>query len=345
MRDLNTLTDEELIASLKRLAKDEKHDLVMMLRHLREMDRRRLAERRSFPSLFEYCVRELRFAEGEAARRIRVARLCARFPTIYGSLGRGLLTLSTAALIEPHLTRANRRRLLHAAWGRRTREVEALVAELCPVQDPPERTRFLGAPAEPVATPRELPGIPEGPNGASGEEEAASTPALPRAPQRVFFSFTADERFLASVERAKELLLNKYGDPGFEAVFREAVAALLEKIDPEQKFTRSRSGTETRTGPDGGRSRVPPAWVKRAVWARDSGHCAFRAPDGTRCRSKAGLQYDHIVPWALGGRSDDPANIRLLCRSHNRLEARRVLGDEAVDRHISAGAPPSRPPA
>lgn len=327
--NLKQLTDDELIASLKAVATEGRKQLVAMLRHLREMDRRHLAERRSYPSLFEYCVRELRMAEGETARRIRVSRLCARFPTVYGYLDRGLLTLSTAALLEPHLTRANRRRLLHAAHGRRTREVEALVASIAPAQEPPEKTRFLGYP------PPEPSRIETLPPPASPNEPPLPDEIIPVS-QRVLFSFTGDERLLASVERAKELLMNKHGDPDYEAVFTEAVSALLDKLDPERKPERRKPGKAAAGDPEGRRSRVPPSWVKRAVWARDSGYCTFRAKDGTRCRSKAGLQYDHMIPWAFGGRSDDPANIRLLCRTHNRLEARRAFGEDVMERSASA---------
>jgi hypothetical protein len=323
--DPKSLSDDELIAALVFLARDEKRHLVSMLRHLREMDRRHLAERRAYPSLFEYCVRELRLSEGDAIRRIRVARLCARFPTIYGCLGRGLLTLATAALIEPHLTRANRRKLLHAAWGLRTREVEALVASIAPAQEPPERTRFLGYPPD---EPDRIETVTVAPG-----EPAAAEEIIPVS-QRVLFSFTGDERLLASVERAKELLMNKHGDPDYEAVFTEAVGALLDKLDPERRPGKKCTGRPA-GDPEGRRSRVPPSWVKRTVWARDSGYCTFRAKDGARCRSRAGLQYDHIIPWAFGGRSDDPANIRLLCRTHNQLEARFALGDDVMDRAAS----------
>jgi len=47
------------------------------------------------------------------------------------------------------------------------------------------------------------------------------------------------------------------------------------------------------------------------------------------------LEYDHIRPLSLGGRSDDPANVRLLCRAHNALEARRILGDDVIDAAIA----------
>lgn len=81
---------------------------------------------------------------------------------------------------------------------------------------------------------------------------------------------------------------------------------------------RSRSGRRTRRITKG---------VKDFVWGRDEGRCAFAAPDGMRCSATKNLEFDHIRPWALGGSSDDPANIRLLCRAHNQHAARKIFGD------------------
>ncbi|MFI5349093.1 MAG: hypothetical protein ACHQ2Z_06090 [Elusimicrobiota bacterium] len=64
---LSHLSDDELICSLKALVKEERGRTVAVLRHLEEMDKRRIAEETGFPSLFEYCVRELRYAHGAAA--------------------------------------------------------------------------------------------------------------------------------------------------------------------------------------------------------------------------------------------------------------------------------------
>ena len=64
------------------------------------------------------------------------------------------------------------------------------------------------------------------------------------------------------------------------------------------------------------RSRTIPQDVKIAVTLRDEGKCRV-------CGSKEGLQYDHIYPWSLGGSSDDPNNIQLLCGYHNRLKGNR----------------------
>lgn len=63
-------------------------------------------------------------------------------------------------------------------------------------------------------------------------------------------------------------------------------------------------------------SRTIPQGVKIAVAHRDGGKCRV-------CGSQKDLQYDHIYPWSLGGRSEDPDNIQLLCGYHNRLKGNR----------------------
>ena len=49
--------------------------------------------------------------------------------------------------------------------------------------------------------------------------------------------------------------------------------------------------------------------------------------DGRRCAERVGLEYDHVIPLARGGRSTVD-NTRLLCSPHNQLEAERVFGEK-----------------
>jgi 5-methylcytosine-specific restriction endonuclease McrA len=74
-------------------------------------------------------------------------------------------------------------------------------------------------------------------------------------------------------------------------------------------------------------ARSVPQAVKDAVWRRDEGQCVFQLPNGERCPERGGLEFDHIVPFALGGPSNNPRNIRLLCRAHNQELGRRTFGD------------------
>lgn len=50
--------------------------------------------------------------------------------------------------------------------------------------------------------------------------------------------------------------------------------------------------------------------VKQFVFTRDGGRCRH-------CSSQASLQYDHIIPVAMGG-SSEPENLQLLCAPCNR---------------------------
>jgi 5-methylcytosine-specific restriction endonuclease McrA len=59
--------------------------------------------------------------------------------------------------------------------------------------------------------------------------------------------------------------------------------------------------------------------VKRTVWSRDGGRCAFVGTNG-RCTETGFLEFHHVVPYADGGRTVSE-NLELRCRSHNRYEA------------------------
>jgi 5-methylcytosine-specific restriction endonuclease McrA len=67
-----------------------------------------------------------------------------------------------------------------------------------------------------------------------------------------------------------------------------------------------------------------PAAVKREVWARDDGRCAFVGTRG-RCTERGFLELHHVIPFADGG-ATDAANLQLRCRAHNAYEADEWFG-------------------
>ena len=82
--------------------------------------------------------------------------------------------------------------------------------------------------------------------------------------------------------------------------------------------------------PPASRSRHVPAAVRRHVWQRDGGRCAFVGVEG-RCRETGCLEFHHVEPYAVGG--DAAAdNIELRCRAHNTHEARLYFGADVSGR-------------
>jgi hypothetical protein len=69
-------------------------------------------------------------------------------------------------------------------------------------------------------------------------------------------------------------------------------------------------GQESRTSP---KRRMIPDDVKHLVWTRDGGRCRY-------CASDVELQFDHIIPVAMGG-SDAPENLQVLCGPCNRRKS------------------------
>ncbi|WP_374110769.1 HNH endonuclease [Anaeromyxobacter sp. SG64] len=120
-----------------------------------------------------------------------------------------------------------------------------------------------------------------------------------------------------------------------------AVASKRKTKEVKQAGTTKAAATKkTPAKPPAERTTIP-AIVRRAVWTRDGGRCAWVGPDGCRCNSRWKLELDHIQPAALGGPSTIE-NLRLACRAHNLLHAESTFGREHMDRfRRDAGDGPS----
>src|SRR6185503_12076534 len=75
--------------------------------------------------------------------------------------------------------------------------------------------------------------------------------------------------------------------------------------------------------------RYVPNEARRQAVERDGLRCSFVSEDGSRCEETGFLELDHVVPVALGGEASD--GVRILCRTHNQVEAKRILGRAAVE--------------
>ena len=107
-RPFSKLGDQQLLEQTRRLAANQRCLEVHILDHLDEIDRRGLALRRGFSSLFDYALRELRFTDAAAQRRIQTMRLCRRHGWVRAKLQSGELNLTSAAQLETAFAGAER---------------------------------------------------------------------------------------------------------------------------------------------------------------------------------------------------------------------------------------------
>ncbi len=171
----------------------------------------------------------------------------------------------------------------------------------------------------------------------------------PARPDQFNFRFAADRAFKEKYERLAEVL----GVENPSRHMAEILEQALDKKDLKRKHERrlqrkskrnartekpakskSRPGeisaTERFTD-----SRYLPSEVRERVHARAGHQCEFRGPDGTRCRSRTGLEIEHTRPFALF-RNHDERFLKLFCRPHNRLSAERVYGTAFIQDMIQA---------
>ena len=320
----SSLTDADLVATVMHLARGERNATIALIGHLAEFDARRLYLAAGFPSLFAYCTEVLRLSEHAAYHRIEAARAARRFPVILQMLGDGRLNLTTVGLLASHLTVDSRQGLLAAACGRSKREVEQLLAGFFPKPAAPASVCRLPAPKEP---PPAMPSTPQ-PAAPSALDEASvvATTPVPTAgravttsiaPDRYQIRFTASATTYENLRLAQDLLRHAVPDGNIDAIFDRALRALVDELS-RQRFAateRARPGRGVRSA-----SRHVAAEVKRAVWQRDRGRCAFRSTSGRLCGTRAFLEFHHVHPYALGGESN-VENIELRCRAHNAYEA------------------------
>ena len=130
-----TLSDREVLKATVQAAREERRATGELLALLAEVDARRLYLGEGCSSLFSYCTRVLHLSEHAAYHRIEAARAARRFPIVLDLLAGGDLTLTTVALLRPHLTSDNHETLLAAARHKSKREVEHQIACLAPKPD------------------------------------------------------------------------------------------------------------------------------------------------------------------------------------------------------------------
>lgn len=156
----------------------------------------------------------------------------------------------------------------------------------------------------------------------------------PLGERRYRVQFTAAAETCDKLRLAQDLLRHQMPDGDVAPIIDRALTLLVESL-ARRKFAateRPRDRTSVAPADDGANglargSRHIPAEVKRGVWLRDGGRCAFIAHSGRRCNARGFLEFHHKKPYAAGGEAT-VENVELRCRAHNRYEAGLYFGPE-----------------
>jgi 5-methylcytosine-specific restriction endonuclease McrA len=350
------LSDSDLLFHMQLAVRGERAMTIKVLHHLNEIQRRKLYLELGYRSLFDYCIRRLKYSASAAGRRIQAARCIRRYPEVLALLRERELSLSTISLIEAILTDGNKTTILERVRGKSHRAVERVVSEYRPPMAYRDRVRPVRVAAPPpldvdaVLFGQELARLALG-VGTCGGASHGVTPGAGSGgvEQKLLVQFLASDALMAKFEEAKALLSHRCGEGSFAEVLAVILTEFLERHSPmarqaRREVRKNRKTEAQKTSATGGPSpdlhsrrrewkagnhpsRHIPIEVRDEVFVRDEGACTFTARDGTRCGSTRSLQIDHIRAYAAGG---TPSNLRLLCAAHNRLAAERILGGHVM---------------
>ena len=261
-----------------------------------------------------------------------------RFPQILVALAENRVSLTVAGLLAPVLKDNNVDKLISDCTGMTKREAEEHLVALRP------KPVFAASIRKTPSRPDKAPVVQET-TGPWHAPQVSPSILEPARPELFNFRFSADRKFKEKFERLAEVL--GVGNPSqhMAEIMEQALDIALDKKDVKRKRARrlEREARGTAGSPKEkpcpgevfAKSRYIPSEVREHVHERAGHQCEYEGQDGTRCRSRTGLQIEHLRPFALY-RCHDERLLQLLCPPHNRLRAERTFGAAFIQGKIEA---------
>jgi len=319
------MTTESLHIKLSELVKSERKITHEILLCIQQIDQTRAYAELGYPSLFEYLVKEQKYSEGAAQRRISAARLLKELPEIEKKVQEGNLNLTQLSKLASatnqdqkatgkKVSTEQKRELLEQMENKTGFETEQLLNQNFECNLKPKKE----------ITPRKQ----------AYELHLKLTPEqyekLKKA-QSLLSHVVHDGGFAEIIEvLCDKLIQKKEGKALIKSSPRrekesenKPTAATAVKLTENNQGPRDKLRSTAATAVQNPKRRTAiPISLQRLIYQRAQACCEYVSTSGHRCRSRYQIQLDHILPVAEGG-GNEAGNLRVLCRAHNLSEARR----------------------
>lgn len=325
--NLKSLQDKVLLDHTFKLVQEERERLIVLLRHLKEIQDRRLFSSLGYKSLFDFCVRRIGYSEDQAYRRISAMKLIKEIPEVGSQLSTGKLNLTHINLAQSlfkrealsagkAFSREEKIEVLEKISDRPTREAEKIIFEFS---------------SEP------MPGVPD-------QIKLVGT-------EVVEIKFQAPQELQNKIEKLKGLLAHKNPSLSLAELFDQLCDLGLQKYSPTGDRTQASANTPAavESAPRVGSA----ASKKSCVISKNESLSEQKSRQGSQkisvalkrevfqqaqekcenCGSHYALEIDHIIPRALGG-PNEKNNLRILCRLCNQRAAIQALGREKMEKYL-----------
>lgn len=295
------LKDHELLDILTSKTQTERNLTLEIIELLEEVDQRKLFLERGFGSLLEFCIKELKYSESAAYRRISAMRVVRDVPEVKSSIQEGSLNLVNIAQAQTFInqerkynnkiyTKEEKKDLILNLEHKSKRECEKVLIEKSPSLPVQEKVRQL-------------------------------------TQDKTQITLTLSQDLIGKLDQLKMI----YSHINPNATYAELIDIMANKLlknktAPVKSPCRPTNQRSNATPPGGVvASRYIPSALKHQIYIRDKGCCSYvDSRTKRRCESRYQLELDHKFPYALEG-DHTPENLRLVCRNHNQFYANRAL--------------------
>ncbi|WP_413293291.1 HNH endonuclease [Bdellovibrio sp. HCB185ZH] len=339
--DLTLLTNVELLNRVDKLARTERKMTHLILWHIVEVESRRLFLDLGYTSLFKYMTTHLHYSEDAAYRRIQAARLLKKVPQVDKAIENGSLNLTQLQNVQKCLNieieSGNKvsiqqtEALLEQIQNKSSIETQKILAVEF---DQPIQMHEVLKPQQDHSTRMQITLTEDQMKDLQRAKELLSH-VLPNPSWAELISYLAkaeikkrlgkDQLELTKSQESQEERGKKENSTGMTGdyfVNKDIHFSNKEIVDSgiyDDEVSSKGTAITTRKNQ---RAHLK-ITSRRLLLLKANHHCEFVHKNGERCQNKYQLQVDHKVPLALGG-CDEMANFRVLCRTHNLSEARRM---------------------
>lgn len=292
------VSNQELLSRLDRLVQSERKMTHMILCHINEVESRRLYAELGFDSMFKYLTRHCGYGEDSAYRRLQAARLLKKTPEIAEKIEHGALNLTQLTQVQKCLNQEKRNGSLVEAHQ------TLQILEQIEKKSSYETKKVL---ALQFNQPIQL-------------HEAVK----PQRDETIRLELTLTSEQMQILEQVKNLLSHTLPEGRWADVFTHLAKKLLQKTLGQKRSSddteKAQEATFAATRKQ--RSQIK-STIRRRLLKKANYCCEFIDPTSkNKCQSTYQLQVDHRIPLARYG-SNAESNLRILCRTHNLLAAKK----------------------
>jgi len=302
--NLKTLSDEMLMQKTDGLVKEERERLTNLLRHFREIERRRLYSDYKYGSLHKMLVGHYGYSDDEAYLRTSAMRLLKDVPEVEEKITNGELTLSHLGLAQTFF-----RKEAKIQQAEISKDMKLEILSQISDQSLREAERFVLSQS-------------------SAPEEHKPDKVRIISEEKMEYRFTADNSLETKISEVKGLLAHKYPSLSMAELLEVMCELTIETLKKEKAGVRLKprdmKNTKEAISSEETKSYTQ---IQREVWQESQFKCS-------NCGSMYAMEKDHRQARAMGG-SNEKKNLRILCRSCNQRAAIKTFGQAQMDQYLN----------